>query len=157
MSESAVVHSTLVIERTFDALPPRVFAAFSEPGTKQRWFSGPDGWLTREFVSDFRIGGREINRVQAPDGPEHTLESIYHDIVLNERIIFSFSAYLDDGLISVSLATVELDPTGTGTRLTYTEQVAFMNGFDDLVGREQGTRDLFEKLVPILADPSALR
>ena len=39
--------------------------------------------------------------------------------------------HLDDTRISVSLATVELKPAGKGTRLIFTEQGAFLDGYDD--------------------------
>ncbi len=48
--------------------------------------------------------------------------------------------------ISVSLATVEFDPAGAGTRLTYTEQGAFLDGGDTGAIREHGTRELLDQL-----------
>ena len=36
MTESAVVHSTFAIERTYAAPPARVFAAFASEATKRR-------------------------------------------------------------------------------------------------------------------------
>jgi hypothetical protein len=47
--------------------------------------------------------------------------------------------HLDDTRISVSLATVELQP-GAGTRLIFTERTAFLDGYNDLAGRVEGTR-----------------
>ena len=38
------------------------------------------------------------------------------------------------------MATVELKPAGAGTRLIFTEQAAFLDGYNDLAGREEGTR-----------------
>jgi hypothetical protein len=48
--------------------------------------------------------------------------------------------------ISVSPATVEIAPSGDGTRLIYTEQGAFFDGADKPEGREKGCRELLEKL-----------
>jgi hypothetical protein len=48
--------------------------------------------------------------------------------------------------ISVSVATVELEPQGSGTRLIFTEQGAFLDGFDDPAMREHGTRELLDAL-----------
>ena len=39
MTERSVTHATFVIERTYDASPARVFAAWSEAEAKARWFS----------------------------------------------------------------------------------------------------------------------
>ena len=57
---------------------------------------------------------------------------------------------MDDTRISVSLTTVEFEPSGDGTRLTYTEQCAFLDGHDTPEQREQGTGTLFEKLAQVL-------
>jgi hypothetical protein len=38
------------------------------------------------------------------------------------------------------MATVELKPAGAGTRRIFTEQAAFLDGYNDLAGREEGTR-----------------
>jgi hypothetical protein len=52
----------------------------------------------------------------------------------------------DETRISVSLATVELKPEGAGTRLTFTEQAAFLDGEDQPDLREQGTGSLLDAL-----------
>ena len=52
---------------------------------------------------------------------------------------------IDGNRISVSVATIELKPEGKGTRLTYTEQGAFLDGFDFPAQREEGCRELYEK------------
>ena len=57
-----------------------------------------------------------------------------------------YDMHLDDTRISVSLATVEFEPEGAGTRLVLTEQGAFLDGFDDPSLRERGTRDLLAAL-----------
>ena len=62
------------------------------------------------------------------------------DIVPDQRIVFAHDMHLDDTRISVSLATVELKPEGAGSRLNFTEQAAFLDGYNDLAMREEGTR-----------------
>jgi hypothetical protein len=53
---------------------------------------------------------------------------------------------IDGNRISVSVATIEIKPEGKKTRLTYTEQGAFLDGFDFPAQREQGCRELYERL-----------
>jgi uncharacterized protein YndB with AHSA1/START domain len=60
--------------------------------------------------------------------------------VPDPRIVFAYDMHLDDTRISVSLATVEFMPVRAGTRLIFTEQAAFLDGYNDLAGREEGTR-----------------
>src|SRR3954447_25818873 len=95
---------------------------------------------------DFRVGGRETSRGGPPGGPIHAFDARYQDIIPNQRIIFSYDMHLDETRISVSLATVALEPAGSGTKLTFTEQGAFLDGFDDAGGRERGTVDLLDAL-----------
>jgi uncharacterized protein YndB with AHSA1/START domain len=155
MTERSVTHATFVIERTYAASPARVFAAFASRDAKARWFQGPPDWPASEHELDFRVGGGERVRGGPKGGPTHTFEARYQDIVPNQRIISSYDMHLGDKRISVSLATVELKPAGAGTRLTYTEQGAFLDGYDDAGSREHGTRELLNSLDLALRRESA--
>lgn len=68
MTERSVMHATFVIERTYDASPARVFAAWADPAAKARWFAGPDDWESGAYELDFRVGGRERARGGPPGG-----------------------------------------------------------------------------------------
>jgi uncharacterized protein YndB with AHSA1/START domain len=140
MTERSVTHSTFAIERTYEASPARVFAAWSDPEAKARWFGGSD------FELDFRIGGRELNRGGPDGGPVFTYDALYQDIVPDERIVYTYDMLMDDTRISVSVATVEFEPSGDGTRLTFTEQGAFLDGHDTPEQREHGTGSLLDAL-----------
>jgi len=146
MNERSVTHATFVIERMYEASPQRVFQAFADPAVKARWFGGPPEWETLENSMDFRVGGREVDRARIPDGPVTSFDSRYLDIVPDRRIIFAYDMHLDDARISCSLTTVELRPEGGGTRLVFTEQGAYLDGYDDAGGREQGTKELLDAL-----------
>ena len=153
MTNRSVTHATFVLERTYPASPARVFAAWADPGVKSRWFAA-DAAPT-EFGLDFRVGGREINRGLGPDGRTYTYEARYQDIVPDQRIVYAYDMYLDDTRISVSLGTVQIEPAGSGTRLTYTEQGAFLDGHDTPEAREHGTRELLDALGRVLETQSA--
>ena len=155
MGKRSTHHATFVIERSYAASPARVFAAWASPAAKGRWFSGPDEWVKSEHKLDFRVGGRESVSGGPPGGPVHRFNNLYQDIVPNERIISSYDMHMDDKRISVSLATVEFKPAGAGTRLVYTEQGAFLDGYDNAGQREQGTRDLLDKLGAALRQAKA--
>ena len=145
MTERSVTHDTFVVERTYDASPARVFRAFADPAVKARWFGAAGDWSGPEMVFEFHVGGREYHRSMM-DGRLYTLESRFWDIVPNERIMFAYDMHVDDVRISVSLGTVELKPAGSGTRLVYTEQGAYLDGFDAPVSRSSGTGELFDAL-----------
>jgi uncharacterized protein YndB with AHSA1/START domain len=146
IKERSVTHATFAVERTYDASPARVYAAWADPEAKARWF-GNDA---DEYELDFQIGGRELNRGTMA-GNTYTYEARYRDIVPDERLVYAYEMYLDEARISVSLSTVELKPDGDGTRLTYTEQGAFLDGLDSAEQRQQGTGGLLDALGEELA------
>ena len=142
MSERSIEHATLVIERTYAATPERVFAAWSEPQAKRRWFA--EG--SEDFELDFRVGGTERHHGRLDGGAAYEFEGRYQDIVANERIVYTYEMLIDGSRISVSLATVELSAEGEGTRLVLTEQGVFLDGRDTAASREQGTGTLLDAL-----------
>ena len=146
MTQRSAVHATFVIDRTYDAAPERVFKAFADPVAKRRWFGAPAEWGPSPYEMDFRVGGRETSSGRPPGGQTHHYRALFQDIVPNERIVSTYDMDFDGVRISVSLATVELKPEGEGTRLTYTEQGVYLDGYDDAGGREHGTRWLLGKL-----------
>jgi uncharacterized protein YndB with AHSA1/START domain len=150
MTQRSVTHATFTIERTFDAKPARVFAAFASVEAKARWMFCHSEWETSEFEIDFRVGGREYLRTGPEGGEAHIMSGIYHDIVPDERIVISFSMHLDETMISVSLVTIELKATGECTRLIFTEQGAFLDGYEDVAGREGGTGTALDNLEELL-------
>jgi len=150
MTRTSTTHATFVIERTYDAAPARVFAAWSDSKAKARWFVGPDNWDKSNHKLDFRVGGKESVSGGPPGGQVHSYNAVIQDIVPNERIITTYDMHLDDKKISVSLATLELTAAGKGTKLTYTEQGVYLDGYDDSGSRERGTRDLLENLAAYL-------
>ena len=146
MTRSTVVHDTFVIERTYDAPVKLVFEAWADPARKARWFVGSVDALGAGYDLDFRVGGRETFRGGPPGGTVHTYESRYHDIVPEQRIVYTYVMYADATRISVSVATVEFRGEGDVTRLVLTEQGVFLDGRDTAAQREEGTRTFLESL-----------
>jgi uncharacterized protein YndB with AHSA1/START domain len=145
MADRTVAHATFVIERTFDASPDRVYSAWADPAAKAHWFGPPEGNTGLEL--DFRVGGRERNSGAAEEGGEvYTYDALYMDIVPGQRIVYTYEMYKEKERISVSQGTVEFAPSGGGTRMTYTDQGAYLDGADTPEMREHGTRELFDAL-----------
>jgi uncharacterized protein YndB with AHSA1/START domain len=71
------------------------------------------------------------------NGPDLAFESTYHDIIDNERIVFSSTLLADDQIVTVSLTTVELTPHHGETRLLLTQQNAFLDGHEQPDWRER--------------------
>jgi len=149
----SVVHATFRLERVYDAPAARVWRAFTEREAKAQWF-GPAAseWTLLEREMDVRVNGRERLRGRWKGGVVSTFDALYHDVVPDERLIYSYEMHLDERKISVSLASVVLKSEGQKTRLTLTEQGAFLDGYDDAGAREHGTGLLLEALGASLGD-----
>jgi uncharacterized protein YndB with AHSA1/START domain len=150
MTRSTVAHDTFVIERTYDVPVAQAFRAWADPVLKARWFAGSADALDAGYELDFRVGGREVNRGGPPGGPVYTYESQFHDIVPDQRIVYSYEMSADDTRLSVSVATVEFHHHEATTRLVLTEQGVFLDGHDTATQREEGTRSLLDSLAAVL-------
>jgi uncharacterized protein YndB with AHSA1/START domain len=146
----SVTHGTFVIERRYPAAPGRVFAAFSDPEKKRRWFAESSRQV-EELQMDFRVGG--VERTCTRMGPSTpfpgaalTNVTNYQDIVPDQRIVFAYTMAMEGRRFSASLATIEFLSSGTGTRMIFTEQSAFFEGADGAERREAGWRELLERL-----------
>ena len=143
----SVVHASFHLERSFDAPAALLWRALTDPKAKQKWFGGSPGrWELLERQMDVRNGGRERLRGRWEGGVVSTFDALYHDVIPNERLVYSYDMYLDDKKISVSLATMQLKAQGEKTLLKVTEQGAFLDGYDDAGSRERGTSQLLDAL-----------
>jgi len=138
-------HTDLVIDREFAAPPEAVFQAWADPEAKRRWADCHAEHGT-EFRLDFRLYGRESHRVVHPDGRVQEVEKVFFDIEAPRRIVFSYDIRLDGRCLSVSLVTVEFSASRRGTRMVYTEQLAYLDGHEDRAQRMQGTLEGFDRL-----------
>ena len=159
-----VTHATFSLERDYPVSPARVFAAWADPAAKARWFAPSPG---ARHELDFRVGGREVAHGGPEGGPMMTFESIYRDIVPQQRIVYTSTMLAGDELITVSLTTVEFRPAeagtpeagtpeaGTpeaGTRLVLTEQGTFLDGREEPAWREHGTAAQLDALAAELKE-----
>ena len=146
MTFKPTAHSAFTLERKFDAPPSLVFQAWPTTEGKKRWFgSGQANEQLREM--DFRVGGKDALVGTFPSGVTHEFRAQYFDIKPDQRIIYVYEMFLDGVKISTSLATIDFEPKGKGTRLVVTEQHAFIDGYEDKGSREEGTNDLLDRLV----------
>jgi uncharacterized protein YndB with AHSA1/START domain len=142
-----VVHASFHLQRTYDAPVERVWRALTDEAAKQKWFGGSPGrWELLERHMDVRVGGSERLKGRWEGGVVSTFDAVYHDVIPQHRLVYSYVMHLDDKKISVSLATMELQPEGTRTTLRVTEQGAFLDGYDDAGSREHGTGLLLDAL-----------
>jgi uncharacterized protein YndB with AHSA1/START domain len=157
VTERPVIHDTFTIERTYPAPVSRVFAAFTSKEAKDSWGDTGDldepGADAADTEFDFRAGGHERFGF-GYQGVSYRYDARYYDIVPDQRIIYSYEMYGDGTRISVSVATIEFAAAAEGTALTWTEQGAYLDGFDGAEApqlRREGTAEMLDGLAKYLA------
>ena len=150
MTERSIAHGSFTVTRSYPAKPARVFKAWANPEFKRKWFGTPKENDPND-IFEFRVGGREYNAGKM--GNDHfTFDVRYQDIIPDQRIIYTYEMTMNGERISVSLATVEIEPDGAGTKMTVVEHGAFLDGLDNVRQREEGTNALMDALGLSLAD-----
>lgn len=155
MSEPNVTHSTFVIERSYPQSPDRVFAAFSQPARKRRWYAEGDHEI-QEYELEFRVGGNERLHYRFKEGhpiggSEIDNVSTYQDIIPENRIVFTQKMSLNGKPISITLVTFEFLASEAGTNLVLTNQGTFVDWPEGAQMIEHGWRALLETLGKTLA------
>jgi uncharacterized protein YndB with AHSA1/START domain len=141
MTEHGIVHATFTLERSYPVPLHKLFQAWADPEVKVAWFaSGPT-----DYQMEFRPGGIERNRV-SNDGREITWESLYREIVPDERIVYTSVLFENATVATVSLTTVEFANEGDSTRLVLVEAAAYLDGREQPAWRESGTADWLDAL-----------
>jgi uncharacterized protein YndB with AHSA1/START domain len=145
-----VTHATFTLERNYPVPPARFFAAWADPAAKARWFTpGPGSGHELEF----RVGGREVATGGPDGGPVMRFETLYRDIVPQQRIVYTSTLSTETDLMTVSLTTVEFTPgEDGGTRLVLTEQGAYLDGHEQPAWREEGTASQLDALAAELKE-----
>lgn len=156
MADPTTIHDTFVIERSYSKAPARVFAAFSDPEQKKRWFGEGPAHDLMAFEQDFRVGGTERLVYRFKEGTPIagallSNELTYQNLTPNKRIVFTQNMAVGDHRISTTLVTIEFLPSETGTDLICTHQGAFYEGADGPEMRHEGWKTLFDRLEAALA------
>lgn len=145
--ERRLAHSGFTLTRDYPVPTATVWLAFSDGQQKRNWFGDAGSFETREWVFDFRIGGRDVDEAQFHGGPLSRYEAVYTDIVEHVRIVTTYDMWLDGSHMSTSIASFEFEQVPGGTRLTHTEHGVFYDRFwADGPGREEGSRGLLDAL-----------
>ena len=78
----------LVLTRVFEATPPEVFRAWTDPEILKQWFA-PLPWTTPHAELDVRPGGSSLVVMRGPDGKDFSNPGVYLDVVENERLVIT--------------------------------------------------------------------
>src|SRR5690606_9498978 len=86
----------VVITRLFAAPRDLVFEACTEPKHVQQWWS-PHGFTKPRVEIDLRPGGMMLVDMRGADWQIDPAKSVFHEIVRPERLVFTSTAFEDDG------------------------------------------------------------
>ena len=134
MSTPTVIHDTFTLERTYPVSAARVYRALTDPAAKARWFMAPEGWTTANSHLESRVGGTEHAESTDDAGVTHVYDAIYHELLEDQQVIFSYVMHLGEQRVSASLTTIELTPVMTDPSALH-RAGAFLDG-DAAAGRD---------------------
>ena len=153
MAESA---SGLILRmnRTFDATPERVFAAWTDPEQFGQWF-GPIAMKTVQCDIDARVGGAwrlmgEGNDIPGRSDPGRvrpTVSGRYLEIEPPRRLVFTWAWHETDDFASPrgqeSVVTIQFKPVGERTEMVFTQAV--FESEQSMAAHNRGWTEAFEK------------
>ena len=164
MAKSAVNETErMVVTRVFDAPRELVWKAWTDPKYVKQWW-GPKGFTAPFCRMDFRVGGKFLYCMRAPDGQEFWNAGEYHEIVPYEKIVSSM--YFADAkgnkvepahygieheAIEGTYDVVLFEDLGNGqTKLTFIGNETMQNATES--GQLEGTRQILDKVAAVVAE-----
>jgi uncharacterized protein YndB with AHSA1/START domain len=111
----------LVLTRTLDASPDKVYRCWTEPELMKKWFA-PRPWTTPVVEVDLRPGGASNIVMRSPEGKDFPNPGVYLEVVPNEKIVFTdaFGAGWAPAGEPFFVAEITLQPVDGGKRTLYT-------------------------------------
>jgi uncharacterized protein YndB with AHSA1/START domain len=135
---TTIAHATIVMERTYNVTPARVYTAWSDIDARKRWSAPADNVRIEYEEADFREGGRDVSRCIEPDNEDYVAAVTYIDIKRDQRIAFVEDVTHGSKRVSAALISVELSPKGDSSHLLLTMQIASFDGSDMQKGYQFG-------------------
>jgi uncharacterized protein YndB with AHSA1/START domain len=83
---TSVEDRDLILTRTINASPEKVFAAWTKPELMKQWFA-PAPWTTPIVETDVRPGGSSLIVMRGPDGTEFPNRGVYLEVIENKRLV----------------------------------------------------------------------
>ncbi len=137
-TQTRAVHGVITMERTYEAAPARVFAAWSDVRARERWGRPSDDTVIVYDKAEFRVGGEDVSRCGAAGDLRFLARVRYLEIIAARRIVMAESVAEAGVSRAASLITVEFEPAGKATKLKLTLQVCALEGPGMLEGYRVG-------------------
>jgi uncharacterized protein YndB with AHSA1/START domain len=146
-----IAHATIVMERSYNAAPARVFRAWADVEAKVRWSAPTPDVVIRYDAADFREGGRDVVRCIEPNQADYVATVHYLDIRRDQRLVFAEEVSNGAARVSAALISIELTPKGGATHLALTMQIASFDGSDMEKGYQFGWNAALDNLAKELS------
>ena len=167
MTESTIKQvDRMVVTRVFDAPRELVWKAWTDPQYVMQWW-GPQGFTAPVCQMDFRVGGKSLYCMKAPDGQELWTAVEYHEIVSHEKIVSSMyfsnaeGGKVDPAQLGIEHEAIEgaydvtlFEDLGNGqTKLTYIGNEPMESAKNS--GQLEGWNQILDKVAAVVAGLNA--
>ena len=140
----------VVLVRIFRASCERLYQAWTDPRTIQRWLA-PGANVVEPAESDLRVGGHLRLQTRGPDGRQHRISGRYQELEPGRRIV---QTWIYDGPLDLlpgqeTLLQIDFTPRDDGSsemRLTHRR----IGRADVREAYRQDWPSCFDKLDPVL-------
>ena len=153
----------MTVTRVFDAPRELVWKAWTEPQYIMQWW-GPKGFTSPACEMDFRVGGKLLCCMKAPDGQEFWNASEFHEIVPIEKIVSSMyfadskGNKIDPAELGIEHEAIEdaydvtlFEDLGNGqTRLTFIGNEPMESAKNS--GQMEGWNQILDKIADVVAE-----
>ena len=146
------VTDELILTRDIAAPRARVFAAWTDARAASHWWV-PQDCTPLSCELDVRPGGAWRRCMRAPDGTVITKRGVYREVVVPERLVFTYRTESAGVTDSETLVTVTFADLGDRTRLTL-RHTAFESDAARL-DHQGGWTGVLERLATFIATEGA--
>ena len=154
MTIPPIDHATIVFERSLEAAPEDVFAAWSGREALLDWSAPGDGWDMAYRAFEFRTGHTDVLTFGPAGAAPYVNEVHYHAIRADTFILYSSTVSHENGLLFAGTVLLELTPAAGGTDLRVTETGFYVDG-DSPEGHKEGWAAMLDGLAAYLGRPAA--
>lgn len=142
----------LVLERTIDIAPAKLWACWTQPALLEKWFC-PAPWRATDIEIDLRPGGRFNSVFRGPDGEVMPQKGCVLEIVPERRLVWTDT--MQEGFRPAAepfmTGVITFEPTANGTlyRGVALHANAEVRAKHEAMGFEEGWGKAAEQLVAL--------
>jgi len=141
----------IVLTRVFAAPRELVWKAMTDPEHVVHWW-GPNGFTTTIKKMDFRVGGVWQHVMHGPDGTDYPNSSVFREIVVPERVVYSHGGAKKGGPAARFVATWTFEAVDEKTTHLTLRMVFDTPADRDVVVKEYGAIEGGKQTLQRLAD-----